>query len=52
MVTDRDSRPLLGEASRDGGADAGRAAGDQNGFAGEIGNNQTGSGYQTPSFFA
>jgi hypothetical protein len=46
MIADGDSRPLLGETSRDGCADAGRAAGDENGFAGKIGNNETGSGHQ------
>ena len=46
MIADRDARPLLGEASRDRRADAGRAAGNKNSFAGEIGNDEAGSGHQ------
>src|SRR5579863_7771213 len=45
MIADGDARALLGEASRDRGPDPRRAAGDQNGFAGEIGDNETGSGH-------
>src|ERR1700734_3556209 len=39
MITDRDTRSLLGKASGDSRADAGRAARYENVFAGEIGNN-------------
>ena len=46
LVTDRDPRPLLGEASRDGGPHPRRTAGDQDSFAGEIGNDETGSGHK------
>jgi hypothetical protein len=46
MISDSDARPLLGETSRDGGADARRAAGDEDGFAGKIWNYETGSGHQ------
>ena len=46
MVTDGDARPLLGEAPRHRGPYAGRAAGDEHGFAGEIGNDEAGSGHE------
>src|ERR1700722_1596315 len=46
MITDRDSRPLLGKASSHGRADAGRAARDENIFAREIGNNEARSGHR------
>src|ERR1700722_18919236 len=46
MITDSDTRSLLGEASGHRRADAGRAAGDENGFAGKIGNDEARSGHQ------
>ena len=46
IVTDGDARPLLGEAPRHRGPYAGRAAGDEHGFAGEIGNDEAGSGHE------
>src|ERR1700722_5015606 len=47
MITDCDTRSLLGEASGHSSADAGRAARDENSFAGEIGNNEARSGHQS-----
>jgi hypothetical protein len=46
MVADRDARPLPGETPRHSGPYAGRAAGDENGLSGEIGNSDAGSGHE------
>src|ERR1700678_3504968 len=46
MITDRDPGSLLGETSGHSSADAGRAARNENIFAGEIGNDEARSGHQ------
>jgi hypothetical protein len=50
MITDCDTRSLLGEASGHSSADASRAARNENSFAGEIGNDEASSGHQGAFF--
>ena len=46
MIADRHLCPLSGEPARDHGPDAGRAAGYQDGFAGEVGDDEARSGHE------